>query len=189
LISLESKTKFQSVTFPEVSFTIRRYSEGLRHKISLAVATLAREHNELSHEIEPLRIEYRTLYEAAADDAKPSAPVELLALLERRQQIVAELDHIWIRIGFVKAEGIEVDSSPLTAESLIETMPDLTFFNEVRDAIKREYGMTETERKNSLPPGTLEDQAAGKTSTSTADTANDKGSTSPEIAANTSPTT
>jgi hypothetical protein len=59
----------------------------------------------------------------------------------------AEVDRVYLRCGLMAIEGLEVDGTPASAESLFEAGPD-DLTREILTAIKAEWGLSEEERKN-----------------------------------------
>ena len=188
MIQLTSKTQHASLVFPGVVFTIRKYSAGLKHRIALDVASIARRFNEISQELEPLRLQYRRDCDAAPDNEQPNPPIDLLALIAQRDQIIQEFDQAWVRAGFVRIDGAEIDGAPITADSLIESAPP-EMYEDFLAFTKREYGLTETEKANLEPPSTLGGVAGGDSQPTSAENAGSKASTLPETAAAISPAT
>jgi hypothetical protein len=60
----------------------------------------------------------------------------------------AEIDRMLVRWGVVGVSGLYVDGAEATAEALIASGPE-DVFREALDAVRRQAGLTEEERKNS----------------------------------------
>jgi hypothetical protein len=59
----------------------------------------------------------------------------------------AEIERVYLRCGLAALDGLEIDGSPASAESLFASGPeDLT--REVLQAIQAEWGLSEADRKN-----------------------------------------
>ena len=80
----------------------------------------------------------RLEYFGAGRDAKNGMEASLLG---------AEIDQLYIRWGLDEIRGLELDGTPATPESLIESGPE-DLFHEALEAVKAECGLTENERKN-----------------------------------------
>ena len=155
MISLTSKKQLLSEAQPGAVVVIRKYSEGIRTDISLQMAGLARKLSAKRAEIYEKGAEYRKEYAEAPDDNKPEPPAFLLELLNEQQAIERDMDHIWVNVGLVKIEGIELDGQPITAQTLISDVPEETgLYAEVKSFIKSEFGLSEDVKKNSGSPGT-----------------------------------
>ena len=59
----------------------------------------------------------------------------------------AEIERLYVAWGVKEIAGLTVDGSPATPESLAEAGPE-ELFREAVEAVKRECGLTEPERKN-----------------------------------------
>lgn len=161
-----------------VAFTVRRFTEGLRIRLRTDLSTSLERIREIVAEAESLEGQ-------AKADPKTEARLQSLSdSIERLQS--AEIDRAYVRAGLVKVEGLEIDGQPATTDALIENGPrDL--YREILAAVKREAGLTETERKNSESPTTSGEAVGGETSTMTAANASGSGSTSHETVTSTSP--
>lgn len=60
----------------------------------------------------------------------------------------AEIDRMLVRWGVAGVSGLQVDGAEATAETLIASGPE-DVFREALDAVKRQAGLSEEERKNS----------------------------------------
>jgi hypothetical protein len=107
---------------PGVRLQIRRISFGRRLE-------LAREIRELARKIEFL--------EAGADPKD-----QISASIAAR-----EIEQIYLRWGLAGVEGLVLDGTAATPESLIESGPE-HLVDEALSAIRAQCGLTEAERKN-----------------------------------------
>lgn len=125
----ESTLDVESRTHPGVRFFVRRMSFGKRLELTRIVKdTLA-------------RLEY---VEAGAGGVRDEAEAALLG---------AEVDKEYLRWGLVQVEGLYIDGAPATPDSLIEAGPEGLAI-EALEAVRREAGLSEEERKNSESPST-----------------------------------
>jgi hypothetical protein len=118
----ESTITANSVTWTGVQFTITRMSFGRRLE-------LARRVREISHRLEFARAGKTTL------DNIESALID------------GEIDQVCLEWGLAKIEGLEIDGKPAGVKDLIESGPE-DLCKEIIEAVKRECGLTESERKN-----------------------------------------
>ena len=72
--------------------------------------------------------------------------------------VAGEIDRIYLRWGLREIAGLEIDGAPATPETLAERGPE-ELVEEVLEAIRREAGLRETERKNSGSPSISTDGA------------------------------
>lgn len=80
----------------------------------------------------------RLEYFEAGRDAKNDMEASLLG---------AEIDRLYLRWGLEEIRGLEIDGSPATPETLIESGPE-DLFREALAAVNAECGLNENERKN-----------------------------------------
>lgn len=59
----------------------------------------------------------------------------------------AQIDRIYVDWGVERVQGLVLDGAPATAEGLAEAGPE-ELFREALDAVKRECGLSDEERKN-----------------------------------------
>jgi len=118
----ESTVVRDSTCRPGVRLHVRRISFGRR-------VELIRRIREQAQKIE---------YLEAGNNAKESMEAALLA---------SEVERLYLLWGLVKVEGLNIDGEPATVELLAESGPD-DLCREAVEAIKRECGLTEEERKN-----------------------------------------
>jgi hypothetical protein len=119
----DTLTEVESQTAPGVKFTIARMSFGRR-------VDLMRKVRELSKRIEFL--------EAGRE---PGDRMDA-ALMQ------AEIDRVYLLWGLQSVTGLEIDGSQATPELLAASGPE-GVFREAVQAVRRETGLTEDERKNS----------------------------------------
>lgn len=185
MINLESKTTFESKAFPGIKFTIRKYTEGVRHELRRLTAGNGRELNEAGAEMARLRDEYVAAIEA--DPAAKPTP-EFLEAISRVDDIRScQIEPAYVRAAFVSVDGVQIDGRPLTANDVIQSAPR-ELYTELYTFIADEYGLTEREKGESEPPSICGAAEGGSDQSSNAPTASDKDSTSAETAAVISPT-
>jgi hypothetical protein len=111
-----------SATHRGVRYAVARMSLGRRLEIAREIRALGS------------KLEYLESGESLAERAEAS---------EAR----TEIDRVYLRCGLAGIEGLQIDELAATADSLFAAGPeDLT--REILDAIKAEWGLSETERKN-----------------------------------------
>ena len=169
----------QAADFRGVRFVLRKMTEGRRIRLRIALAGPQARIRELLEE-------YERLAEKAGGemDADTRARVRQLSLA-MAEISDNEITPAWVRWGLEAIEGLEIDGSGATVESLIEAGPR-TLYHEVADAIRKEAGLTEEEQGESESPiisAALED---GRKSSISAACASGSDSTSSETAGGTS---
>jgi len=61
--------------------------------------------------------------------------------------LAGEIDRIYLRWGLRRLMGLEIDGEEVTPESLVEKGPE-ELVGEILQAVRREAGLSEAERKN-----------------------------------------
>lgn len=120
--SHESSTWFESSEIPGVRYQVARIS--LDRRISLA-----RQIREASRTMEFLE---------ASGDIREHLDAAVLQ---------GELERVYLEWGLLAVEGLQIDEKPATRESLVERGP-LPLAMEIVRSIRKECGLTESERKN-----------------------------------------
>ncbi|HYM09895.1 MAG TPA: hypothetical protein VEU62_04150 [Bryobacterales bacterium] len=124
----ESTVETRSEKIPGVRFTVERMSFGRRLEL-----------------IRQLKGWLGRLEFVKAGD--PSGPEQ-----QAEAALVAgEIDRIYLRWGLRGIEGFAIDGEAVTPENLMEKGPE-ELVREILDAIRREAGLSETERKNFKSP-------------------------------------
>ena len=121
-MTYESSISIDSKIAAGVSFAVWRMSFGRRLELMKQV-------RELAGRLEFLR--------AGSKDAEQ---------MEARV-LAAEIDRLYVRWGLREVNGLVIDGAPATPESLAAAGPE-DLFSEALNAIVRECGLTEEERKN-----------------------------------------
>jgi hypothetical protein len=119
----ESRVVVESKTRPGVRVVVRRMSFGRRLDLTRRVQEIAKKLAFLA---------------AAEPDAAGEAERALLG---------AEIDREYLRWGLVSIEGLEIDGEAATPAALIEGGPE-ELVREALEAVRREAGLSENERKN-----------------------------------------
>ena len=120
--SYSSVVWHSSKTHAGVRFGIARISFGRRLEIAREIRALGQ------------KLEYLEAGGSIAEKAEASIAA-------------AEIDRVYLRCGLVALEGLEIDGTPASVESLFESGPD-DLTRELLNAIKAEWGLSEEERKN-----------------------------------------
>lgn len=118
----ESVTEIDSATAPGVRLRLARMSFGRRLDLMRRVRELAR------------RVE---CFEAGDVGQRMDSGV-----------LRAEIDRLYVEWGLVGVSGLMVDGAEATIDVLVERGPE-GLFREALDAVRRETGLSEDERKNS----------------------------------------
>lgn len=164
------KVESQLPDWQGVSFTVRRLSEGLR----LAV------NERLGPQIEKMRdlvSEANALMPKVQDGSPDEATVSRLGFVANSIGLVrSAINRAYAEAGVTKIEGLEIDGAPATIRSLIESGPR-ELYAEALEVALREAGMTEQEKKNLESPITSGAAVDGRTSGTTAGTAEPMDST------------
>ncbi len=125
----ESEEIVESAAFPGARLVVRRMSFGRRLELTRRIHELAS----------------KLAFLAAGDRAQSDEAETAL--------VAAEIDREYLRWGLARVEGLEIDGEPATPESLIDAGPE-ELFREALRAVRRESGLSETERKNSASRST-----------------------------------
>ncbi len=173
-----SRETFTSETHPDVSFTIKKMNEKRRVARELILSGIRYRLQEQSNDLE----EALKVPEAQPPGAIDKMNAAWNSLLEE------EWYPAWIRWGLYSLEGFEMDGQKATVDAFIEDGPD-DLKMEIFKAIQKASGLSVTEGESSPTPGTSGDPADGKTTSSTAESAEQPSGTEPAIAASISPAT
>jgi hypothetical protein len=122
-MNYESTVTRQSAVLPEVRYGVRRMSYGRR-------LDLTRQLKDLLGRIEFAR--------AGEDGPAREAEMALLA---------GEVDREYLRWGLAELEGLDIDGTTATPETLFAGGPE-ELVREIVDEIRQQAGLTENERKN-----------------------------------------
>jgi hypothetical protein len=188
MISLESKTTFESKTLPGVRFTIKKYTEGVRQELRRLQGSAPRELNEAQDEMNRALDEWKqsVAHLSAEEQARERGPLELWAAVDRVEDIRRnQIDPAYVRVALISVEGAQIDGHAMTAEDVINVAPT-EFYREVLTRIKEEYGLTEREKGESEPPSTCGVAEGGCSNPTSAENASGTDSTSVETAPGTS---
>ena len=118
----ESYVRKSSEIYPDVSFTIRRMSLDRRIELTRSLGDLLR------------RVEFMQ------SGKEPQENLEAA-------QLATELEKAYLLWGLVEIEGLLIDGKEATAERLASEGPE-DLAREITAAIKKEAGLSESERKN-----------------------------------------
>ena len=121
-MTYEDTARVESTTMPGVHFTVRKISFGRRIELTQRIRELAE------------RVEFLNAGESATE--------KLDAAL-----LTAEIAKAYVLWGLVEVGGLELGGAPATPESLIARGPE-ALFREALEAVKRECGLSDEERKN-----------------------------------------
>jgi hypothetical protein len=122
MMRYNSVVEVESRAMPGVRLTVRKMSFGRRLE-------LAQEVRELADKID---------FFQAGDTPKEKMTATVLS---------RELDLVYLRWGLAAVQGLELDGSPATPDSLVREGPE-ELVEEALQAIRRECGLSEEERKN-----------------------------------------
>ena len=123
----ESRVEVAAAAIPGVRFVVERMSLGRRLELIRQLKALLG------------RLEF-----VSAGPAGPEQQAEAALL-------AGEIDRIYLRWGLRGLTGLEIDGEEVTPESLIEKGPE-GLVEEILEAIRREAGLSEAERKNCGSP-------------------------------------
>ena len=112
----------ESAVAPGVRLVLRRMTFARRVELMRRIRELAR----------------RAEFLRAGDDPQEQMDASLAR---------AEVDRLYVAWGVQDVEGLVVDGTPATSETLAEAGPE-ELFREALDAVMAECGLSETERKN-----------------------------------------
>src|SRR5438128_21337 len=121
-MTYESHVTVESVICPGVRYTIARMSFGRRLELTQRI-------RELAQKLEFLE---------AGNDQREKLEAILLS---------GQIDRVYVLWALQGLDGLELDGSPATPETLAAFGPE-ELFREALAAIKAECGLTEDERKN-----------------------------------------
>jgi hypothetical protein len=122
VMNYESTLTLNSETRPGVRFTIRRVSLAGRNQL------------------------VRSVRDWSARQEFLNAGEELQERIEANV-LANEIDALYIRWGLVRLDGLRIDGSGATTETLIESGPE-DLAREIAAAVKRQLGLSQEERKN-----------------------------------------
>lgn len=145
----DSKKKVQSKLpgFEDVSFTLKKLTEGRRIKLNLALADVSARLRELVAESETLVPTLPEGQERATLD--PVTLARVRTLTEQTNLLIdSEVNPAWVRWGLDKIEGLEIDGEAATVETLISDGP-AELYTEILTAIRKEAELSPEETKNS----------------------------------------
>jgi len=167
----ESRKIVESKTpgFEGVKFIIHRFSEGRRIALRLQTADALKRLEEIAGET--------ALLEAGGTDKEEQERRfrSLVALGAETDRLIHEqINPTWLRWGIVSIEGLEIDNTPATAESLFQSGPR-ELYAEAVALIKEESGLSAEDQKNSESPTTSSAPVVGATSDSGVENANAQG--------------
>ena len=123
-MTYESTVSVESAQYPGVRFTVKRMSFGRRLELTRKVKERLG------------RLEF-----LAAGESGPADDTEAALL-------TGEIDREYGAWGLTAVDGLEIDGEPATPQSLMEKGPE-PLVGEVLEAVYREAGLSEDERKNS----------------------------------------
>ena len=123
-MTYESTVTVESAKYPGVRFTVRRMSFGRRLELTRTVKERLG------------RLEFLAAGESGVSDETEAA------------LLTGEIDREYGAWGLAAVDGLEIDGEPATPQSLIEKGPE-PLVAEVLEAVYREAGLSEDERKNS----------------------------------------
>jgi hypothetical protein len=112
----------ESRVAPGVTFSVLKMSFGRRVELMQEVRELAR------------RAEFLEAGKAAGDRMDAAL-------------VGAEIDRLFLKWGLKEVRGLELDGAPATPETLAEGGPE-ELCREALEAVRREIGLSEQERKN-----------------------------------------
>ncbi|MFN3324144.1 MAG: hypothetical protein ACK5AZ_11660 [Bryobacteraceae bacterium] len=121
-MNYESSIWQESVTHPGVRYRVAKMSFGRRLELTKRVRELSR--GIAFHE----------------SDARLEGKLEASIL-------ASEVDRLYLEWGLCELHGLEIDGAEASIQSLIARGPEALCL-EILDTVKRESGLTESERKN-----------------------------------------
>ena len=123
-MTYESTVTVESAKYPGVRFTVRRMSFGRRLELTRTIKERLG------------RLEFLAAGESGVSDETEAA------------LLTGEIDREYGAWGLAAVDGLEIDGEPATPQSLIDKGPE-PLVAEVLEAVYREAGLSEDERKNS----------------------------------------
>lgn len=133
-MNYESTIKMESKVLPGVRYSVRRMSFGRRLELTRKVKHLLG------------RLEFLAAGEHTLEE---EAEAKLVA---------SEIDREYACWGLKDVEGLEIDGQAATAENLLDDGPE-ELVAEILEAVRREAGLSEDEKKNSAPHSISRNQA------------------------------
>lgn len=157
--------------FQGVSFTILRLSDRRRERLDEALAPHKQQIRDLLNE----SLDFDEQKQLEKQPQEPSAQItriglRLQELRARMDAIKAQMDRKTVEWGLVSINGLEIDEQPATVEQLIEA-GEWDLYNEILAAVQKEARLTVAEVKNSESPTTSPAPVAGRTDSSTVQSA------------------
>lgn len=145
MLQYQSSLSFESETFPGVTFTLRKMSEGRRAQLRLATA-------ESNARIRNYVRESQRISAQPADSRDICRVAELNELIET--EVISKLNPAWVRWGLKDITGITVDGNDHPDADLLITEGPSDLTGEILLAIKTTSQMSEEELKNFVLPST-----------------------------------
>lgn len=174
--------KHDSKAFPGVSFSVRTLTEGVRIKLSLALASHYAMIADLRAQADQMIRRVKPVIEQAERDKDfvgANAHPEVQAAARLQGQIASiERDRIqpeYVQHMIEAVEGATIAGQPITPENILQAPPEL--FEEMIAACKRELGLEPQEQGNSASPSTSPALEGGMTNSTIAGAASSVGNT------------
>jgi hypothetical protein len=204
MFDYNSKLEFQSSLYTDVSFTLRRMSEGRKAELRRALAKFNSAYRELQHQLieidqrrTPIKDKATGEIQVNKDTGEPLTEftnpldrIEYLNVLSDMDTLEAnEAKPLYLKWAIESVHGMRIDGveNP-TADLLIDSgPPDLT--DEVLQEIKRLCGLTPSEQKNSASASISSAAEETPTTDTAADPVSETDTTASETAQSTSAAT
>lgn len=174
-MDFSSKKTVRSEAYPEVTFTIRRMTEGTRTDLMLGLAEVLSQVRDHQADVQcldlPARKEDGNFDESTPVDphvfAKAAGINDKIRILRKNT-----IDPAYVKVCLVGVQGITIDGvvDPTDADFIRRFGPE-RLYGDIVSTIRAEVEMSEEEKENLESPITSDAQADGPTSDTIASTA------------------
>jgi hypothetical protein len=192
-MNFSSTITIKSEAYPEVSYTIRRMTEGTRTDLMLGLADTLSQIRDIQADVQcldlPPRKDDGTFEEGHDVDphvfAKAAGLNDKIRILRK-----TTVDPAYAKVCLVGVQGITIDGvdDPTDLDFIRRYGPE-RLYGDIVNSIRSEVEMSEEDKENLGSPTTSDAAAGGQTSDTTASSADSKDSTLIAIATSSSPAT
>jgi hypothetical protein len=181
--------------FPDVTFTFRVITEGVRAKLDVKLADPLSEIRSLQLELTQINMPVDDKGDIISDAKLPMADmIKVNELAEKMASIRRnKIDPVYFETCFVQVEGLSIDpmdapvgETPIKNPATLRDFGPPKLYHEIIAAILTEARLSVQEKENLESPITSAAEADGQTSDTTAASADEKSTTSIETVASSS---
>jgi hypothetical protein len=186
-----STVTVSSQAYPEVSYTIRRMTEGTRTDLMLGLAETLSQIRDIQADVQCLDLPPRKADGTGFEDGYPVDPHVLAkaAALNDKVRVLRKstVDPAYAKVCLVGVQGITIDGvDDPTDPDFIRRFGPERLYGDIITSIRAEVEMSEEDKENLESPITSDAVAGGQTNDMIASSAVSKDSTSTETATSSS---